>query len=119
MKTIMLVLFCVMLIAAAASGKDYYLVTTQLHGAPVAGTPDQLPVVYVLLLPDEKGVIHPSVFTTFDSKDMEYGIRNIAPGSILYFNPTPVLERPSAAQIQALADFCKKLGINLVVSQTA
>jgi hypothetical protein len=108
-----------MLTAAAASGKDYYLVTTQLHGAPAVGTPAQLPVVYVLLLPDGKGVIHPSVYTTFDSKDMEDGIRNIAPGSILYFNPTPVLEHPPAAQVQALADFCKKLGITLVVSQTA
>ena len=40
-------------------------------------------------------------------------------GSVLHFDPQPTLERPTEKQIQALKDFCKKLGITLVVSETA
>ena len=124
MKKIILVLFCLTLTTAAAWAKDYHLVTTQLRGAPASGTPAELPVVYVLLFPNENGFIAPLVYTKFDAKDMRSDIRNlighdIAPGSVLYFDPTPDLEHPTDAQIQSLTDYCKKLGITLVVSFTS
>ena len=65
------------------------------------------------------------VYKTFDSKDMELDIgvliRSgiITPGSVLHFDPKPDLERPTDVQIQSLTDYCKKLGITLVVSLTA
>jgi hypothetical protein len=123
MKTIILVLFCLTL-TTAAWAKDYHLVTTQLRGAPASGTPAEFPVVYVLLSPDENGGVNPLVYKTFDSKDMELDIGAlirsgfIAPGSVLHFDPTPDLERPTGAQIQSLKGYCKKLGISLVVSLT-
>ena len=125
MKTITLILCCLALTTAAASAKDYHLVTTQLRGAPASGSPAQFPVVYVLLAPDRTGQLNPLVYQTFDSRDMELDIgvltRSgiIAPGSVLHFDPKPDLERPTEAQIQSLKDYCKKLGITLVVSQTA
>ena len=125
MKTITLIFLCFTLTTAATFAKDYHLVTTVLRGAPASGTPAEFPVVYVLLAPDITGQLNPMVYKTFDSKDMELDIgvliRSgiIAPGSVLHFDPKPDLERPPEAQIQALKDFCKKLGITLVVSQTA
>ena len=125
MKTITLILLCITLTTAAAWAKDYHLVTTQLRGAPASGTPAEFPVVYVLLVPDENGGINPLVYKTFGSEDMKLDIRNlirhgdIAPGSVLHFDPKPDLERPPEAQIQGLQDFCRKLGITLVVSLTA
>jgi hypothetical protein len=123
MKKTILVLFC-LITAAAALAKDYHLVTTQLRGAPASGTPAEFPVVYVLLTPDISGQLNPLVYQAFDSKDMELDIRAlvrsgiIAPGSVLHFDPDPVLARPSDAQIQTFKDFCKKLGITLTVSLT-
>jgi hypothetical protein len=125
MKTITLILLCITLTTTAAWAKDYRLVTTVLRGAPASGTPAEFPVVYVLLAPDITGQLNPMVYKTFDSKDMELDISIlirsgiIAPGSVLHFDPKPDLERPTDAQIQALQDFCKKLGITLVVSATA
>ena len=122
MKTITLILLCITLTTAAALAKDYHLVTTQLRGAPASGTPPELPVVYVLLAPDKTGQLNPMVYKTFDSKDMELDIGGlirsgiIAPGSVLVFDPNARLERPTDAQIQSLTDYCKKLGITLVVS---
>jgi hypothetical protein len=120
MKTITLFLLYITLTTAAAWAKDYHLMTTQLRGAPA-----EFPVVYVLLAPDISGQLNPMVYKTFDSKDMELDIgvliRSgiIAPGSVLHFDPKPDLERPTDAQIQSLKDYCKKLGITLVVSPTA
>jgi hypothetical protein len=125
MKKIILVLFCLTLTTAATLAKDYHLVTTQLRGAPASGTPAEFPVVYVLLVPDITGQLNPMVYKTFDSTDMELDIGGlirsgiIASGSVLHFDPKPDLARPSDTQIEALKNFCKKLGITFVVSQTA
>lgn len=76
-------------------------------------------------MPNENGGVNPLVYKTFGSEDMKLDIRNltrhgdIVAGSVLHFDPRPDLERPPEAQIQALKDFCKRLGITLVVSQTA
>jgi hypothetical protein len=80
-------------------------------------------VVYVLLFSNENGFPDPLVHTKFDSEDMRLDLRSlvghrIATGSVLHFDPTPLLERPADAQIQSLTDYCKKLGITLVVSLT-
>jgi len=124
MKTITLILLCITLATTAAQAKDYHLVTTQLRGAPASGKPAEFPVVYVLLFSNENGFPVPLVYTKFDSEDMRLDIRNlvghgIAPGSVLHFDPTPDLKRPTDAEIQSLTDYCKKLGITFVVSQTA
>jgi hypothetical protein len=124
MKKIILVLFCLILTTAATLAKDYHLVTTQLRVSPASGTPAKFPVVYVLLFSNEVGWPVPLVYTEFDSKDMELDIRTlvghgIAPGSVLHFDPSPDLERPTDAKIQSLTDYCKKLGITLVVSLTS
>jgi hypothetical protein len=119
MKTITLILLCITLTTAATFAKDYHLVTTQLRDAPASG---KFPVVYVLLAPDITGQLNPMVYKTFDSKEMELDIGAlirsgiIAPGSVLVFDPNARLERPTDAQIQSLTDYCKKLGITLVVS---
>jgi hypothetical protein len=123
MKTITLIFLCITLTTAAAWAKDCHLVTTQLRGAPASGTPAEFPVVYVLVYSSENGFPDPLVYTKFDSEDMRLDIRSlighgIAPGSVLDFDPTPVLKRPTDAQIQSLTDYCKKLGITLVVSLT-
>jgi hypothetical protein len=123
MKKIILILFCLILTTAATLAKDYHLMTTQLRGAPPSGKPAKFLVVYVLLFSNENGFPVPLVYTKFDSEDMRLDIRNlvghgIAPGSVLHFDPTPDLERPTDAQIQSLTDYCKKLGITLVVSST-
>jgi hypothetical protein len=124
MKKIILVLLCLTLTTAAAWAKDYNLLPTQLRGAPASGTPAEFPVVYVLLAPDITGQLNPLVYKTFDSRDMELDIgvliRSgiIAPGSVLHFDPKQDLEQPTHAQIQSLKDYCKKLGITLVVGQT-
>jgi hypothetical protein len=124
MKKIILVLFCLILTTAATFAKDYHLVATQLRDAPDSGTPAKFPVVYVLLAPDMTGQLNPMVYKTFDSKHMELDISAlirsgiIAPGSVLNFDPSPILKRPTDAEIQSLTDHCKKLGISLVVSIT-
>jgi hypothetical protein len=123
MKKFILVLFCLTLTIAASFAKDYHLVTTELRGAPVSGTPARHPVVYVLLSSDANDFPNPLVYAQFDSEDMRLDIRalighGIAPGSVLHFDPTPLLEYPTDAQIQSLKDYCKKLGITLVVSLT-
>ena len=124
MRKIILVLFCLALTTAATFAKDYHLITTQLRGAPASGTPAEFPVVYVLLFSNENGFAVPLVYTKFDSEDKRSDIRGlighgIAPGSVLHFDPKPDLERPTDAQIQSLTDYCKKLGITLVVGLTA
>jgi hypothetical protein len=124
MKKIILVVFCLTLTTAASLAKDYYLVATQLRGAPVSGTPAEFPVVYVLLVSDINRHLNPMVYKTFDSTDMELDIGAltrsgiIAPGDVLHFDPTPDLQRPSDAQIKALTDYCKKKGIGFVVAMT-
>jgi hypothetical protein len=124
MKAITLFLLCITLTTAAASAKDYHLMTTQLRGAPASCTPAKFPVVYVLLFSNENGFPVPLVYTKFDSEDMRLDLRNlvghgIALGSVLHFDPQPDLEFPTSAQIQSLTDYCKTLGITLVVSGTA
>jgi hypothetical protein len=124
MKTITLILLCLTLTTVAAWAKDYHLMTTQLRGAPASGTPAKFPVVYVLLFSNENGFPVPLVYTKFDSEEMRLDLRNlvghgIAPGSVLHFDPQPDLEFPTSAQIQSLTDYCKTLGITLVVSGTA
>lgn len=124
MKKIILALFCAALATGAWAG-DFHLAVTQLRGAAFTGTPAELPVVYVLLLPAENGTTRPLVYRTFDSQDMELDIRNLArhgdipSGSVLHFDALPDLERPTDAQIQAFKDFCKKLGITVVITATA
>jgi hypothetical protein len=123
MKTITLILLCIALTTATAWAKDYHLVATQLRGAPASGTPAEFPVVYVLLFSNEDGFPVPLVYTKFDSEDMRLDIRalvghGIAPGSVLHFDPSPDLKRPTDAEIQSLTDYCRKLGLSLVVSAT-
>jgi hypothetical protein len=119
MRTIILVLCCLTLTAAATLAKDYHLVPTQLRGAPATGKPPQFPVVYVLLAPDITGKLNPTVYQTFDSKDMELDIALltrdgiIEKGSVLHLDLKPDLEFPSNAQIEAFSNFCKKQGISL------
>jgi len=107
----------------ATWAKDYHLVATQLRGAPASGTPAEFPVVYVLLFSNENSFPVPSVYTKFDSEDMRLDIRSlvghgIAPGSVLHFDSSPDLKRPTDAEIQSLTDYCKKLGISFVVTPT-
>jgi hypothetical protein len=124
MKKIILVLLCLILTTSATLAKDYHLVTTQLRVSPASGTPAEFPVVYVLLFSNEVDWPVPLVYTKFDSEEMRLDIRalveqhGIAPGSVLHFDPSPILKRPTDAQIQSLTDYCKKLGITLVVSPT-
>jgi hypothetical protein len=123
MKKIIHVLFCLTLTAAAGLAKDYPVLDKDVHMAVRAiadGSAAEASPIYVLLLPDH----NPVIFKTFDSKGMERVIRDcLASGSVLHYDPNPDIEvptgRPTSAQLQELKDFCKKLGITFVVSQTA
>ena len=115
MKTITLILLCITLTTAAAWAKDYPVLDKDVHLAVreiFDGSAAERSPLYVLLLPDH----NPVIFKTFDSKDMERVIRDcLAPGSVLYFNGTPGIVRPTDAQVLSLKDFCKSVGITLVL----
>jgi len=89
--------------------KDVHLMVRVINDVS-ADDASEFPV-YILLLPH-----NPVIFKTFDSKDMERVIRDcLAPGSVLYFNGTPGIVRPTDAQVLSLKDFCKSVGITLVL----
>jgi hypothetical protein len=116
MKTITLIFLCLTLTTAAGLAEDYHLVVRQVFDGSAA---ERSPL-YVLLLPNH----NPVIFKTFDSKDMENVIGScLLSGSVLRYDPNPDIEiptgRPTEAQIQSLADYCKKKGISLIVSPTA
>ena len=123
MKTITLIILVVTLNAMAVLARDYPVLDKDVHLVVreiADGSAAEASPIYVLLLPDH----NPVIFKTFDSKDMERVIRDcLASGSVLHYDPNPDIEvptgRPTSAQMQALKDFCKKLGITFVVSQTA
>jgi hypothetical protein len=131
MKTLALIFLCLTLNTAVVWSADIHYVQTQYHTGSTSGTPvvEDFPV-YVLLVPNEYGYISPVVFKTFDSKDMGLFISDLAThgsvarGSVLHYDPMPEFApsmmkfQPTEAQIQALTDYCKKLGITLVVSGT-
>jgi hypothetical protein len=118
MKTITLIILVVTLNAMAVLARDYPVLDKDVHLVVreiADGSAAEASPLYVLLLPDH----NPVIFKTFDSKDMEGVIRaGLASGSILHFDPDPLLKRPTDAQIQSLTDYCKKIGITLIVSLT-
>ena len=84
--------------------------------------------IYVLLLPLHDGAkvhINPVVLKKFDGKEIGRIIegavsRKFLPsGSVLHVDPSPEMERPPDAEIKALTDYCKKVGIKVVASSTA
>jgi hypothetical protein len=123
MKKTILAVLCLTLTVAVGLAKDYPVLDKDVHMAVRAladGSAAEASPIYVLLLPNH----NPVIFKTFDSKDMERVIRDsLASGSVLHYDPNPDIEiptgHPTSAQIQALRDFCKKLGITFVVSLTA
>jgi hypothetical protein len=118
MKTITFILLCITLTTTAAWANDYHLVATQLRGAPASDKPAKFQVVYVLLnsMPNAVGYPAPLVYAKFDSEDIRSDIRSIPAGSVLHFDPSPLLPSPPDAEMQSLKAYCKKLGISLVVS---
>ena len=116
MKTMSVIVLCLLLNTLAALARDIHLVARYVHDDSTAWTNRE--TVFVLLLPDN----YPVVFKTFDSKDMERVISDELPsGSDLYFDydmnltlgPNPQLKIPTEAQIQRFTVFCKKKGITL------
>jgi len=128
MKTILLILLYLTLNPLIACAEDVHLVETLHNDAYITnGMPSESPV-YVLLVPIHSGGndhIEPVVFRTFDVEAMERSIRfwvtqgYLAKGSVLHFDPSPILPRPPEADVNALTDYCKKIGITVVVSTTA
>lgn len=118
MKTITLILLIAALNAVVVSAKDYPVLDKDVHLVVrdiADGAAGEHSPFYVLLLPDN----NPVIFETFDSKDMEGVIGTcLASGSVVHFDPDPVIGHPTRAQIQGLTDYCKKKGIRLVVSMT-
>jgi len=127
MKTILLILIYLTLNTMIACAEDVHLVETLYDDAYIMnGKPSESPV-YVLLMPAYPGgndYVEPEVFRTFDVKAIERSIDFMVSqgimtkGSILHFDPSPVLPRPSRADLSALTDYCKKIGINVVVAAT-
>jgi hypothetical protein len=123
MKKTILAVLCLTLTAAVGLAKDYPVLDKDVHlvvRSIADGSAAEASPIYVLLLPDH----NPVIFKTFDSKDMEQVIRAcLASGSVLHYDPNPDIEvptgSPTRAQIQALKDYCNKLGITFLVSQTA
>jgi hypothetical protein len=118
MKRTILAVLCLTLTAAVGLAKDYPVLDKDVHlvvRSIADGSAAETSPLYVLLLPHH----NPVIFKTFDSKDMEGVIQVwLASGSILHFDPDPLLKQPTDAQIQSLTVFCKKLGITLIVSLT-
>jgi len=128
MKTITLILLCLALNTMIVCAEDFHLVQTIAYDSTLL--PASAPAtnsIYVLLLPLHEGAkvhINPVVLKKFDAKKIGQIIggavsRGFLPsGSVLHFDPSPEMEHPPEAEIRALADYCKKAGITLIVSLT-
>jgi hypothetical protein len=68
--------------------------------------------------------INPVVLKKFDGKEIGRIIegavlRGFLPsGSVLHLDPSPEMERPPDAEVKALMNHCKKIGVTVVVSLT-
>jgi hypothetical protein len=129
MKTIILTLCCLTLTTAAGLAEDFHLVQTIAYGDTLlpAGAP-ATNSIYVLLLPLHDGAkvhINPVVLKKFDGKEIGRIIegavsRGFLPsGCVLHVDPSPEMVPPPDAEVKILTDYCKKLGITLVVCETA
>jgi hypothetical protein len=126
MKTITLILFCFALNTTNIWGKDFHLIQTQLHGA-TADKPSESPI-YVVLVPrkdDPTGGVYPVVYETFDPQQLGglilglLRVKTLTSGDSLYLDFSPIMAHPPKAEIQALTDYCKKIGITVIFSGTA
>jgi hypothetical protein len=119
MKTIIVIVFCLLLNTLTSSAKDFHLVARYVYDDSTTWTNRE--TVFILLLPDNQ----PVVFKTFDSNDMKRVISDGLPsGSGLYFDydmnltlgPNPLLKIPTETQMKRFIAFCKKKGITLKFS---
>jgi hypothetical protein len=108
-------------------GKDFHLVQAQLEDNPTTKTPSEGPI-YVLLVPkkdDPNGGVYPVVYRSFDSKQLGgligglVRVKTLTSSDTLYLDFSPVMAHPPKAEIQALTDYCKKIGITVIFSGTA
>ena len=130
MKRLILVFSCLTLTTVAALAEDFHLVQTAIYdGLPVPYEGSATNCIYVLLLPAHNPsgyvYINPVVLRKFNGKKLGKIIEeavsrgSLPSGSVLRFDPSPVMERPPDAEVKELKDYCKKIGVTVVVSSTA
>jgi len=81
--------------------------------------------IYVLLLPlrQNDGTVHinPVVMKKFDGKEIGRIIEGavsrgyLPSGSVLHIDPSPEMMSPPDTEVKSLMDYCKKIGITLVI----
>jgi hypothetical protein len=128
MKTITLILLCLALNTMIVCAEDFHLVQTIAVGDRlIPARPIATNSIYVLLLPlHEGGKVHinPVVLKKFDGKEIGRIIegavsrRFLPSGSVLHVDPSPRMASPPDAEVRTLTDYCKNIGITVVVSLT-
>ena len=106
-----------MLMTMVVRADDFYLVQTPIQKEAATNMASIIFGVYILDLPKNS-----MVFNRFDSPEMEQTIArlvkagDIPSGSVLHFDGSRFLRSPPDEQIQKFSDFCKRIGIKLVVT---
>jgi hypothetical protein len=107
----------------AKFAEDFHLVQTIAYDDPPPATNS----IYVLLLPLHDGAkvdINPVVLKKFDGREIgriiEGAVKRgfLSSGSVLHIDPSPLMARPPEAEVKILTEYCKKIGITVVVSLT-
>ena len=123
MKMIAIIFTALALGTWSVLADDVHLVQT----IPYDDTPPSTNAIYVLLLPlheDGKVIINPVVMKKFDGKAIGGIIKGAVkmgylPGSsVLHVDPSPLIAPPPDAEVKILRDYCKKVGIPVMVSLT-
>jgi hypothetical protein len=129
MKTIAFIFTALAISTLSVGAVDFHLVQTIAYDDTLL--PARSPAtnsIYVLLLPLHDGAkihMNPVVLKKFDAKVIGGIIagavsRGFLPGgSILHVDPSPEMVPPPDAEVKALTDYCKKIGITVAVSKTA
>jgi len=129
MKIIAIIFTALAISTLSVCAEDFHLVQTIAYGDTLL--PASAPAtnsIYVLLLPLHDGAkvhINPVVLKKFDAKEIGRIIegavsRGFLPrGSVLHVDPSPQMVPPPDAEVKTLTDYCKRIGVTVVVSLTA
>jgi hypothetical protein len=129
MKIIAIIFTALVLNTLPVLADDVHLVQTIAFGdRMLPANTSATNSIYVLLLPlHESGKVHinPVVLKKFDGKEIGRIIEGavsrgyLPSGSVLHVDPSPEMVSPPDAEVKILTDYCKKIGITVVVSFTA
>jgi hypothetical protein len=128
MKFIAIIFTALAISTLSVCAEDFHLVQTIAYDDTLL--PASAPAtnsIYVLLLPLHEGAkvhINPVVLKKFDGKEIGMIIGGavskgfLPSGCVLHVDPSPEMVSPPDAEVKILTDYCKKIGITVVVSST-